>query len=230
VCGRLHSSQLNRRLVSPPSRLSWQWLVPFAIGAVITSPTQALELRPIMVQDSQRVDSPQVVNEPSHITNKPGDSITGKVVDSQTGKPLSGVKIRKKGFANVLAITDSAGVFKLGITISDVGIPYSFDLNGYSIVQTSLRSNMLIKLFEGNILVGGITSISGIQTPLYVVYAGKKRCTVDVSKFSQIAPDWIENMEVLKDAKASALYGSKGANGVILIRIKKAYVKKFNFF
>jgi TonB-dependent SusC/RagA subfamily outer membrane receptor len=62
-----------------------------------------------------------------------------------------------------------------------------------------------------------------------MVYAGKKSCEVDELNFSNISQDWIENIEVLKDAKATSLYGSKGANGVILIRIKKAYESKFNF-
>ncbi|MEH3112555.1 MAG: hypothetical protein PGN18_04360 [Pedobacter terrae] len=36
-------------------------------------------------------------------------------------------------------------------------------------------------------------------------------------------------MKILKDARATALYGSKGANGVILIEIKKAFRKKVKF-
>lgn len=34
-------------------------------------------------------------------------------------------------------------------------------------------------------------------------------------------PDDIESMDVLKDASATAIYGSRGANGVILITTKK---------
>ena len=39
---------------------------------------------------------------------------------------------------------------------------------------------------------------------------------------NSISPDEIESIEVLKGANASALYGSDGANGVILITTKKA--------
>jgi TonB-dependent SusC/RagA subfamily outer membrane receptor len=42
----------------------------------------------------------------------------------------------------------------------------------------------------------------------------------DVS-ISDFNPNDIESMEVLKDASAVAIYGSRGANGVILITTKK---------
>jgi TonB-linked SusC/RagA family outer membrane protein len=42
------------------------------------------------------------------------------------------------------------------------------------------------------------------------------------SPLSTINPDDIESIEVLKDADATAIYGSRGANGVVLIRTKKA--------
>lgn len=42
-----------------------------------------------------------------------------------------------------------------------------------------------------------------------------------LSPFSMIAPEDIERIDVLKDADATAIYGSKGANGVVLITTKK---------
>lgn len=42
-----------------------------------------------------------------------------------------------------------------------------------------------------------------------------------ISPFSMINPDDIERIDVLKDADATAIYGSKGANGVVLITTKK---------
>lgn len=52
---------------------------------------------------------------------------------------------------------------------------------------------------------------------------------VEASKIGQLSPVWIEKIEILKDAKDTAVYGAKGANGVILIEIKKAYWKKIRF-
>ncbi|MBV4360193.1 SusC/RagA family TonB-linked outer membrane protein [Pinibacter aurantiacus] len=43
----------------------------------------------------------------------------------------------------------------------------------------------------------------------------------NISPFSMIAPEDIERIDVLKDADATAIYGSRGANGVVLITTKK---------
>ena len=40
--------------------------------------------------------------------------------------------------------------------------------------------------------------------------------------FNQINPEDVEKIEVLKDAAASAIYGSRGGNGVIIITTKRA--------
>lgn len=52
-----------------------------------------------------------------------------------------------------------------------------------------------------------------------------------LSPFNSISPSDIESIEVLKDADATAIYGSRGANGVILISTKKGKAGKtvFNF-
>lgn len=43
---------------------------------------------------------------------------------------------------------------------------------------------------------------------------------------SSINPSFIENIKVLKDTAATSLYGSRGANGVIIINTKKDLTKK----
>lgn len=69
---------------------------------------------------------------------------------------------------------------------------------------------------EGNftIRVRGTNSVRGGNDPLYVVDG------MPVSPSSINSQD-IESVEVLKDASATAIYGSRGANGVILITTKK---------
>lgn len=68
------------------------------------------------------------------------------------------------------------------------------------------------------IRIRGGSSLRGGNDPLVVVdgfpigYAGD---------IKQISPSDIESMEILKDASASAIYGSRGANGVIMITTKK---------
>ncbi|SKC86065.1 SusC/RagA family TonB-linked outer membrane protein [Ohtaekwangia koreensis] len=65
------------------------------------------------------------------------------------------------------------------------------------------------------ILLRGITSIYGSSAPLVLIdgYTGD---------MNSISPNDIESIDVLKDASASAIYGTRGKNGVILITTKKA--------
>jgi TonB family protein len=60
--------------------------------------------------------------------------------------------------------------------------------------------------------------------PLYIV-DGK---TIDNLNIASIDPNTIESINVYKDAKATALYGSKGANGVIIIVTKKNKIPEKN--
>ncbi|HEV7379843.1 MAG TPA: carboxypeptidase-like regulatory domain-containing protein, partial [Dyadobacter sp.] len=82
--------------------------------------------------------------------------------------------------------------------------------------------------------VRGATSINADNDPLYVVDGvfinSNSLQTVGTggkatSPIADINPSDIESLEILKDAEATALYGSRGANGVILITTKRG---KFN--
>jgi TonB-dependent SusC/RagA subfamily outer membrane receptor len=63
--------------------------------------------------------------------------------------------------------------------------------------------------------IRGITSINGNDEPLYVVDG------VEQKDVSYLDPDNIEKMDVLKGASATALYGSRGSKGVIVITTKQ---------
>jgi TonB-linked SusC/RagA family outer membrane protein len=58
---------------------------------------------------------------------------------------------------------------------------------------------------------------------------GTSGANAGVSPFSMINPDDIERMDILKDADATAIYGARGANGVILITTKKGKSGKTRF-
>ncbi|MEI7675139.1 MAG: SusC/RagA family TonB-linked outer membrane protein [Bacteroidales bacterium] len=79
------------------------------------------------------------------------------------------------------------------------------------------------------IRVRGVNSISSGNDPLWIIdgvpmYSGggleKSSSTVSQDPMSMINPSDIETMEVLKDAAATAIYGSRGSNGVIMITTK----------
>lgn len=82
-----------------------------------------------------------------------------------------------------------------------------------------------------NIRIRGTSSVNASSEPLYVIdgmlvnsdanetSAGSRG--PGVSPLSTINPNDIESIEILKDASATAIYGSRGANGVVLITTKK---------
>ena len=65
---------------------------------------------------------------------------------------------------------------------------------------------------DAEIRIRGIGSINASSAPLYVVDGVPFDGSVN-----SINPDDISSMTVLKDAASAALYGSRGANGVIII-------------
>lgn len=65
------------------------------------------------------------------------------------------------------------------------------------------------------VLIRGVGSITGLSTPLYVIDGFPS-----AANLNNIDTKDIESVEVLKDAAASAIYGSRAANGVIIITTK----------
>lgn len=65
--------------------------------------------------------------------------------------------------------------------------------------------------------IRGRRSISASNDPLYVIDGIPITSSVEGGAISDIAPQDIKSMEILKDAAATSIYGSRGANGVILI-------------
>lgn len=73
---------------------------------------------------------------------------------------------------------------------------------------------------EMTIRVRGTTSFNGSNDPLYVVDG------VPVDNIKFLSPTDIADIQILKDASSAAIYGSRAANGVILISTKSANTEK----
>jgi TonB-linked SusC/RagA family outer membrane protein len=71
-----------------------------------------------------------------------------------------------------------------------------------------------------SITIRGNRSITASNGPLFIVDG------IQYSSIQDINPNDIQSMEVLKDASATAIYGSRGANGVILVTTKKGTTGK----
>lgn len=63
--------------------------------------------------------------------------------------------------------------------------------------------------------IRGYTSLNG-QTPLYIVNGAP----MSADNFSKLDPNTIKTVDVLKDAPATSIYGSRAANGVVIITLK----------
>ena len=74
-----------------------------------------------------------------------------------------------------------------------------------------------------NIVIRGNNSLTQDNSPLYVIDGFPVE---DASLASTINPSDIESLDILKDASATAIYGARGANGVVIITTKKGKVGK----
>ncbi len=230
ICGRVLESQLNRSLVAEPKQMSWHWMVPFALGITAFSPANASQLKPVIFQtDAARITKPELKE---GRLNHRTDTIRGVVVDQQN-RPIANVKIKQQGFVNVSAITNAKGEFS--IESSNYQVNFVFSHNNYVDTVSTIKNNIKISMRQNDIrpiMLGGIAMVKNHDNqPLYIVNAGKKQCILTGKEFSlsSINPDWIESIKVLKDAQSAAIYGSRGANGVIIIDIKKNKTKYIKF-
>jgi TonB-linked SusC/RagA family outer membrane protein len=71
-----------------------------------------------------------------------------------------------------------------------------------------------------NIVIRGANSVTQANSPLYVVDG----FPLENANNNTINPDDIESIEILKDASATAIYGARGANGVVIITTKKGKI------
>ena len=141
------------------------------------------------------------------------------VVMKPESKQIEEVMVVAYGTATKSSFTGSAGTVKTEEIqkrqVSNISQAMSGQVAGVQVTSSSGQPGT-----SANIRIRGIGSINASNAPLYVVdgvpYEGN---------LSSLNPQDIESMTVLKDAAANALYGARGANGVILITTKKGKSK-----
>ena len=97
------------------------------------------------------------------------------------------------------------------VPVASVTNLLSGSVPGIASVQTSGQPGK----DAATLYIRGVGSLSSASSAPLVLVDGVER------DFSQIDPNEIENMSVLKDASATAVFGVRGANGVILITTKR---------
>src|SRR5574344_2007474 len=115
--------------------------------------------------------------------------------------------VKKKDLTGAVASISSDKI--ANIPVSNVGEAMTGKMAGVNITTTEGSPDADVK-----IRVRGGGSISQDKSPLYIVDG------FPVSSISDIAPSEIESIDVLKDASSTAIYGARGANGVIIITTK----------
>jgi TonB-linked SusC/RagA family outer membrane protein len=131
--------------------------------------------------------------------------ITSKDIETQ---PVTNVLATMQGRMAGVSVTQNTGVSGGGFDIQIRG-------------QNSLRSDGNAPLY----IIDGVPYASesiGSNVTGLVIPAGR-------SPLNSINPGDIASIEILKDADATAIYGSRGANGVVLITTKKGIVGKTQY-
>ncbi|HEX7845464.1 MAG TPA: TonB-dependent receptor plug domain-containing protein, partial [Chitinophagaceae bacterium] len=129
-------------------------------------------------------------------------------------QPISNPIAALQGRVPGMVITQTSGV---------TGSSFNIEIRGRTSLDLSLSKNDPLFIIDGvPFEPGNLPSnqlMSAVNNPRQVSEGG-------ISPFNTINPADIESVEILKDADATAIYGSRGANGVILITTKKGTVGK----
>lgn len=117
--------------------------------------------------------------------------------------------VKKKDLTGAVS-TVSADDMVMGGTVSNAAQALQGKTAGVQVSQSSKAPGGTI-----SVRVRGSNSISSTNEPLYVVDGFPSTEGLNIN------PNDIESMQILKDASATAIYGARGANGVVLITTKR---------
>ncbi len=178
------------------------------------------------------------------VPNDQSQTVKGTVVQEKGNKPLAGATILVRG-ATLGTVADDKGTFSLTGVPDDGMLVVSYVGYKSKVVKPDFKSTMTIQMVRDTVKFqnskippppppppapkdmisytrpapsGGVAirSANGV-TPLYIV-DGKE---ISSAELALIDPQTIESIDVLKDKSATAIYGKKGSEGVIVITGKK---------
>lgn len=159
---------------------------------------------------------------------------------SYTGYETQNITIQNDDYLNITLgvasqVLDEVVVIGYGkqekkVATGSIAKVTSEDLEGFASgdVQSTLEGKMtgvIVNESSGQpgaskaVLIRGV-STNGDNSPLYVIDG------MQVSGIDNVSPSDIESIDVLKDAASCAIYGARGANGVIIITTKKGSQEK----
>lgn len=158
-----------------------------------------------------------------------GDQETIDVAMTSDAQQLSEVVVVGYGTEQKKLMTESVGVVKADaikdLPVSTIDGVLQGQTAGVQVLQNSGTPGGGM-----SVRVRGTTSISGSGQPLYVIdgipvttgdYAQLGYEGQGINALSDLNPNEIESISVLKDAAAAALYGARASNGIVLITTKR---------
>jgi TonB-linked SusC/RagA family outer membrane protein len=143
--------------------------------------------------------------------------ITGSVVDVVLGQDMIGLDevlvvgygtATRQSFVGTVTQVNNASIQSK--SVSNLSQSLAGEAAGVRVINTSGQPGT-----TATIRIRGFGSVNGNRDPLYVLDGVPFSGAV-----SSINPNDIESVTILKDATATAIYGSRGANGVILLTTK----------
>ncbi|WP_249986916.1 TonB-dependent receptor [Polaribacter sp. Z014] len=118
---------------------------------------------------------------------------------------------KKKEVTGAVAQISSEEIGKMAS--QDLGATLQGQIAGVNVTASSGAPGS-----DSNILIRGLSSVTGNSSPLYVVDG------IPYSSDPKLSMSEIESIDILKDAASSAIYGTRGSGGVILITTKKGKI------
>lgn len=137
--------------------------------------------------------------------------VSAKDIENQ---PVANVLSAAQGRMAGVSITQNSGTPGGGF---DVQIRGRNSLRNLS--NSEIDGNQPLYVIDGVPVGGSMTSL----------YSASILPTKNINPLNSISPNDIESIEILKDADATAIYGSRGANGVVLVTTKQGKNKKLAF-
>lgn len=202
---------IPQSMPSPPSIASYKadTLKQKNIDEVVVTGLGTKRLKKDMTSSVQTISSSEVENK----SNNPMISSLQETAEAEPITPYDGLNPTVLAYNNVKQKAAWA--------------PMPTEKVGSNYVAKSLQgkvSGLTINMGSGNIdynnaiVIRGATSLKENSNPLYVING----VVSDVTKFKNLDQNTIEAVTVLKGEKATAMYGSKAVNGVIVVETKAA--------
>ena len=220
-------TMMNKNRTKPQKQLKLLWALPVA-AIIMTAFAEPVYVQTNSANENEIVDEKTI-------------TVKGKVSD-ENGEPLPGTSVIIAG-SHMGTLSDAKGKFELAGVLPENEIVFSFV--GYKSVKIKARKNIDVQLERETMIMRVVTEEvaappppppppvkfinSGEMSSDLSVILGEKvgnspLIILDGKEFkgsiNEINTNTIQSLEVLKDASATAVYGEKGKNGVILIKSK----------